>query len=247
MFGLIKKAFTPTPIATVADVHEDFDTAHERILTKSRAIVEEAKQILNREIVKEDENLSRLEKMGFSNLPQVKEKKEVEELIETATDSLKTGEREAKRVLAYLEKYPNNKFINQEELTEICRRYGLVTGTPAEFIGEIPLKNQKEILEFKLHENDYFYYTTSRYGERKTTKKAYEEYKRESNCADTVYCEKDPKLYIVGTIDQFDMQGKKISADFRIVDEDPVVLAEVEGGYIIVSKWGAEADLKEFN
>ena len=59
----------------------------------------------------------------------------------------------------------------------------------------------------------------------------------------------DPTFMVVGTLDQFDMTGMKVDSQYRIVSDnpDPVVLAQVKGGFLIVTKWGAEADIQEFH
>jgi len=54
-------------------------------------------------------------------------------------------------------------------------------------------------------------------------------------------------IMIVATKDEFDMQGRTLENDWEIKElpKDPIVLYPVNGGYLIVSKWGPEAEIDE--
>jgi len=54
-------------------------------------------------------------------------------------------------------------------------------------------------------------------------------------------------IMIVATKDEFDQKGLQLSNGWELKElpKDPIVLYPVSGGFLIVSKWGAEADIDE--
>ena len=54
-------------------------------------------------------------------------------------------------------------------------------------------------------------------------------------------------IMIVATKDEFDQKGLQMSNGWELKElpKDPIVLYPVSGGFLIVSKWGLEADLDE--
>jgi hypothetical protein len=118
-------------------------------------------------------------------------------------------------LLYYKSKYLY-KFIDYENVYKLCKKYKLILAPVNRFIGEIPEKNQKEILNFKFDIKDY-----------DTTK--------ESNYVNGV------NLLIVATPDLIDKTGMRIQG-IELVKDDPIVLQQVNGGYLIVTAWGNEAN-----
>lgn len=225
MFNLINKTVQSVkelqkPIATVEEIHREFDSASERIL-------EEANAILEKESSKDKEEIRKLKELGFIKLNSVKELEEEEEKKAEATKN-------AELISYYKKQYPNNKFISKTEVERICKKYGLIMGSSSDYIGEIPPKNRKEIIEFKLKDKkDYADYTTD----------GIILFAREYGKTGLEY--KSTSLQIIATPDQFDLKDKIIS-NYRIIAKDPIVLHPVNGGYLIVSKWGNEENLNEF-
>lgn len=225
MFNLINKTVQSVkelqkPIATVEEIHREFDSASERIL-------EEANAILEKESSKDKEEIRKLKELGFIKLNSVKELEEEEEKKAEATKN-------AELISYYKKQYPNNKFISKTEVERICKKYGLIMGSSSDYIGEIPPKNRKEIIEFKLKDKkDYADYTTD----------GIILFALEYGITGLEY--KSTSLQIIATPDQFDLKDKIIS-NYRIIAKDPIVLHPVNGGYLIVSKWGNEENLNEF-
>jgi len=112
--------------------------------------------------------------------------------------------------------YPIHKFITREQVKDICKKYGLVFGKTEWYIGEIPDKNKMEITKFKLREAD------------KQTREPF---------------------MIVATEKEFDIERFDLKNttgwELKPLPKDPIVLAPVLGGYLVVSKWGKEEDLPE--
>lgn len=153
--------------------------------------------------------------------------------------------------------YPAHHFITEEAVKNLCEKYGLVWAKPENFAGDIPEKNVREIEKFIVRYNTrkYEWNIDESFGswlpykptwfERWLLKKkkghrihrpnAFHEDRRMTTtltiCA--------PKSHIFLESNQRIVNGR--------VEEipDPVVLHEIEGGYIIVTKWGPEAEDEE--
>lgn len=209
------------PTATIEEIHTEIDTASERILAQANEILAEAD-------IDRDDSLLALSRIGFKSAKGVSESLEQRGKKETAR-------KEARLVKKYFALYPFNKFITKDELARICRKYGLVIGEPGHFSGQIPEVNRAEILGFRVWAEDnrdkLWRSFLSIFGKK--------------------YKPNPKRIKIVATIDQFEAgAGYRWAVDpgtqeLKLVDPDPVVLFDVDEGYIIVSKWGAEADIEE--
>ncbi len=222
------------PTETIQDIHDEFDNSVDKIL-------EQANDILNKEELQDKEEIKELEKLGFTNLDSVilynkinKEKQEAEESLKIVNN--------------YKEKYPDNKFINKIEIQRICKKYGLIFGKSSNYIGDIPIKNRKEIVSFKLKEEDFVYYILGDFGS--VYSESYEKYKKQEDKSSLTYAynvvHKNQEMVIVATPDLFNLKNKEIeNFEIKIIEKDPIVLHPVNGGYLIISKWGSEENIDE--
>lgn len=131
---LISKNHSYPPI--VEEIHNEFYNAADKLL-------EEAKQILKDAEVKDVEKGQRLKKLGFIKAQQVNES---EQIIEQT----KLSQKQIELISYYSQHYPNNKFITQQQVKEICEKYNLVLGQVEWYKGFVPEKNLLEIENFKL-------------------------------------------------------------------------------------------------
>lgn len=117
--------------ALVEEIHAEFDSAQDRLLKR-------AYQILSVETSPTELAGKKLLELGFTNAPQVLAytKKSTEVALSTQT---------AKLIQLYQTKYPTLKFITEDELARICKKYGLVFAPVSAYIGEVPSKNIEEI------------------------------------------------------------------------------------------------------
>lgn len=117
----------------------------------------------------------------------------------------------------YAQRYPQNRFITEEILKQLCNKYGLFHGKPGLYIKDIPEKNMIEMANFKCSTEDLL---LSRSG----------------------YPHTESAFSIVASLDDFVKQDNiKIVADYRLVKDDPIILYSVNGGYLCVTAWGPEA------
>ena len=243
MFNAIKRAFA-API-TVKQIHNEFDSAVEILISKALEInpIDEEKHIT-------------LKELGFAKSSHVKK---MSYIIESREKNAKIAE----RVNYFSQHYPFNKFITAELAENICKKYGLVLGDASNFIGHIPDKNIKEISSFNLRQEDMvkhvnYWYVTEYRGMgydikrvEKGTPGAIFGYPRWSQnfyvsgeSENEVDYIKEP-FKMVAPVKDFDMTGKRLSGVYIQDIPDPIVLQPVDGGYLIVSKWGDEASDKD--
>lgn len=244
----VKKSFEPVkdPQVLIAEIHNSFDTANEKLLNDAKAILAGSYDI---------EKGERLKKIGF-----VSAKKAVE--ASSIIAEKEKNEELAKLIEYYQINYPNNKFITEEKTKEICQKYGLLCAGIEYYISDVPEKNLAEIEKFKLREQDmkkveygwfkwelrhkYHYLVPSSkedggmYGYPLRDALGVVFSKAEET--ETHHFDK-PKLKICASAKDFDTKNMRITDGYKLELNlpDPIVLQPVKGGYLVVSKWGLEA------
>lgn len=136
--GSAKKAYPKE----VLEIHKEFDTAGQKLL-------EEAQEIILKSESSTIDKAKRLISLGFK---QTKEAAEGDRIIKQSAASKEV----LKLVRHYRSRYPNNKFISDEQVKAICYKYNLVCGGVSRFKGFVPEKNLLQIEQFKLKEGDIF-------------------------------------------------------------------------------------------
>lgn len=244
MLQLIKKAFTPKMStakmnAVIAEIHNEFDTAGEMLL-------KEAKAILANELP--SDKGERLKKLGFVSSEsavrysdEIKNRKEKEEI--------------AKLIEYYQIYYPSYKFINEEVVKSICEKYGLLSGDVSFYKGDVPEKNVLEMESFKLRQEDMEAYNPYREEQESYLRMAslrqfmgsitYPQYTTRTSEQYSEVKYRQPMFKICAPEKDFDTRMlNKVGHKLELHIPDPIVLQPVKGGYLIVSKWGLEAEDK---
>lgn len=219
----------------IAEIHNDFDTASEKLL-------QEAKEIIGS---KDTGKADRLRQLGFTKSLPVKE---TEEMLKTQMK----GKWLAERVAYFSQWYPHNKFITEEAVEAICNKYGLVFADAGYYKGDVPEKNLREMEQFVLRKEDM---TERRFdladairnlqirmiGGIQWNPFAMDLAERVIDRREEPVAEK-ARFKICAPESEFDMtlltkKGYKLELNVP----DPIVLQPVQGGYLIVTKWGLEA------
>jgi hypothetical protein len=188
----------------ITQVHTEFATAGEKLY-------QEALLIINSQKILNDEKVQRLINLGFTATKEVIE-------AETIIKNRKINEKIVKQVSYYRENYPFQKFITQDQVTIICKKYGLIQGSIDQYTGFVPEKNLKTMESFELKERDA---------------------KKLSYNAGF-----DNQFQIAAPQKDFKISDRQEVKNHKIVDKpvpDPVILAPVVGGFLIVTAWGDEA------
>lgn len=147
MFNLFKPKVAATKVVESKPVNGVYPKIvheiHNEFLTAGDKILEQAKNVLNESAKKIIEKGHRLSAIGFKSVPEVMQAVGI-----FVTDKI------AKLVEYYLVNYPNNKFITEEQVRDICIKYNLFCGDILLFKGFVPDKNLTQIEEFKLKDCD---------------------------------------------------------------------------------------------
>ena len=210
----------------VAEIHAEFNFASDNLL-------KEANRILKKDLIAE-----KLFKAGFTSIGRVK-----------AMEQHNDFKRMAETVKHYQEKYPLYKFIAPEQVKSVCKKYNLYCGNVGMYIGDIPDKNIREILKFKLKEEDapsketgwvHSSNNQTNFDEILLAEGKWCEKKEE------VFLDREKQMSICAPKEMFDMSNSWDNSAIGVKDGfmlvlDPIVLQPVKGGYLVVSKWGLEA------
>jgi tetratricopeptide (TPR) repeat protein len=210
-------------------IYNDVYSAQEILLQEAKSILEKAIDVNQEKYVL----LEEMNRLGFANAEEVKAFTEYKQKMQKQKDI-------SEAIKYYKETYPFNKFINEESVDVICKKYGLVLSTVDNYIAEIPLKNQKEIISFRVKEKDVrIPYEAFRNFRPRLMSLRYPmsvDFINEKE-VDNMVCGKD--LLIIAPKHKF-KKGLVQEGNVLKID-DPIVLQPVKHGYCIVSSWGLEA------
>jgi len=143
--------------------------------------------------------------------PQVRKVKKYDELIKNRSELID-------KINSYSELFPKNPFITKEEVKRIAEKYNLYVGNIDRFVNaDIPNKNLDEILEFNAL------------------------YKKQYAGALDTFKFLPATYHVMAQYDMFDVTRTRLDGPFIIEDKDPIVFAEIDGDYIIVTAWGDDA------
>ena len=119
--------------ATAKDIHNECDKQAEVLVKEAHSIIEKSQK-------RDSAIIAKIKKMGFTNSTSIKDD---EKAVRFASNALR-----------YKLLYPQNNFLTEEAIKKICEKYGLLFAQATDFIGEIPEKNQIEMANFKLADED---------------------------------------------------------------------------------------------
>ena len=123
----------------IREIHWSFDSAADSILKESLTVIEKIK-----EGEKEDfDKIKKLKDKGFPQCGNVTNVRELNERRQQLSEMTKIVE-------FWSVNYPQYKFVTDEQVKNICKKYGLVNVVSHRFKGEIPMKNVDEILNFEI-------------------------------------------------------------------------------------------------
>lgn len=240
MLKLFKKIIKPhakTETEIIQEIHDAFNNEVNNLLKEASiytVVSDEERRLLGK--------AERLKAVGFTSAESVRAAKITEEDIAEN----KRKENLAKDIIYFSRKYPMNKYINEDGVRKICKKYGLIYGNSWNYIGDIPEKNLSDIEEFerKFDVRDKVYRVHTY---RTSYTVSYLEWalsKTDNTTSIDSYC-------IVAPIKMFNTEYMKVENHKLVTDvKDPIVLLPVRGphgtlGYLIVTAWGLEAQDEE--
>jgi len=156
MFNILKKKTKPikekTKPITIAEIHNTFYTEVDRLLKFAQD---------QKEVKVKDEDLrkkaDRLRKLGFNATKEVSRDSKNRHLEEIETYKLNEKRNLVEAINYFSMKYPHYKFITEDSVKKLCKKYNLVYSTVDRYIGNVPDVNLEHIEKFKVDENDACY------------------------------------------------------------------------------------------
>lgn len=118
----------------IEQIHNDFDSAHIKLL-------DEAKKIISKEseqLTKEEQRIIRLKTIGFTQALSVNQ------TVQKVNLSVKNKE-QADLIQYYQQTYPFLQFITESEINRICNKYNLIHAPVSHYTGDVPEKNLIDI------------------------------------------------------------------------------------------------------
>ncbi len=137
-------------VASVEEIHKEFDTAQDRILDECDQILADLKIPTETQVEKK---AKMLEELGFVNSETVEQAKRLKENSKEIKQKIDITARQAETIKYFKQKYPFEKFITTEELDRICNKYNLIHAPVSNYIKDIPEKNVLEMKNCKKLEN----------------------------------------------------------------------------------------------
>lgn len=148
--NLLTKLFSSSPKvdeqAIIAEIHNEFDTAQDKLLQQAKQILSELDKF---QINKSEIEAMRLQNIGFVNTPLVKKMSEFSVKRQDKESQIVKTKKEAELIQHYQFTYPLMKFLTIEELERICNKYNLIYAPVGNFIKDVPEKNITEIEKSK--------------------------------------------------------------------------------------------------
>lgn len=263
MLSLLNKK---TEQQIVAEIHNEFDTAEDRLLKQAEMLLTELNIPTESSIEKKAETLKSL---GFVNSETVKQAEKLSTTRKKEEERLVATKELAETIQYYKQNYPFQKFLTESELERICKKYNLVFAPVANYIKDVPEKNINEInkcpsLKPKDNPTNIYIHTISKLKNRisnvkiKTTEndghlgansllkkyKINESSEYNSINVETVTIKRDG-LFIAAPKLHFKLNGllnKKYGFfNFTVEHKDPIVFRYCRSGVQVLSKWGLEA------
>lgn len=124
----------------VEEIHSEFNTASEKLLA-------EAEEFFKNVTAPNLQKASLLSKLGFTKTREAVEAQEYtreERKKKTVMENLRY----------YSMHYPNNKFITEKQVFDICEKYDLICGEVSRYKGFVPQEKLDHIAAFNLKEQD---------------------------------------------------------------------------------------------
>lgn len=263
MLNLFKATKTEQQI--IQEIHNEFDTAEDRLLQAAKDIISYRNPLNNRKA-------ERMAAIGFVNSEPVLKHLENKNVL------VKNKE-QASLIEYYKQTYPFQKFITEDELNRICKKYRLAYKPVENYAKDIPEKNLTEIEQAKerlwrdnpeniiwceLKRDNSFFLTSANGtwsgiwgsdwyripkridGKHFGSRYSADEYLRTEMGFGSHYLTKSVKnytqdrqgLFICAPASHFKGHDKSI---FMTEVKDPIVFRYCKGGIQVLSKWGLEA------
>lgn len=246
----------------IEEIHETFYTEVDRLLADAKILnsleTDKGELMLKQE---------KLKSLGFRSTQEVVEAEKEKDRLSSLESENNSKNTLTEAINYFSFKYPFYKFITEESVKKICKKYNLVYSEVGRYIGTVPDANIEQMQNFKIQDTDKCYelsviddfrFTRSDRFFKRSYKSFvdFEKFKNErdseSHRLRSTYSSRfhfsKCSLEICAPIKDFNTEGMEIK-DFKLSKieiPDPVVLQPVffkgKKHYLIVTAWGIEAE-----
>lgn len=218
---------------TIEQIHGEFNSAADNALSEAKRIIATADET-------KMSKAERLKKLGFHQSADVAQTSEILQK-KKEHDHLMTV------IMDYSVKYPNNKFITEAQVKQICEKYKLICGEIGLFKGFVPESKLQMIEAFSVKDEDVKKEVSTRdwsdYHSRLAFSRMPNYFTSQQQPSHERPKAKPVGLMICAPSKDFDLSRMDV-VGYKLVEKhipDPVVLQPVKHGYLIVAAWGDEA------
>jgi hypothetical protein len=127
--------------AVIQEIHDSFDNAQEVLLQEAKDFLASAESFH----IPQEDIADRYAALGFNNIPIVKETATLKIQRDTLEHQKVTTKEQADMINHYKNTYPFLKFLTENKLDVICKKYNLVYAPVTNYIETVPEKNLIEI------------------------------------------------------------------------------------------------------
>jgi hypothetical protein len=127
---------------TVEQIHNEIDTAQDRLICQAEKLLAELQIPTETHIEKKADQLLSL---GFKNSETVKSAESLKEKRKAVQSQVISTKEQADLLQYYKQTYPFQKFLTEAELERICTKYRLIHAPVRNYIKDVPEKNVVEM------------------------------------------------------------------------------------------------------
>lgn len=140
MLSLFKKK--PIHNFTVQDIHNEFDSVEDELLRQAESLLKELNIPTETAI---EQKAKKLIDIGFKKSSTVKQAEKLANNRKEIEMVMVKTKHQAELIRYYKQNYPFQKFLTEDELDRICRKYNLIYAPIDNYIEDVPDKNINEI------------------------------------------------------------------------------------------------------
>jgi len=135
---MLKQIITHYQNRIVKQIHAEFDTAEDRLLTQADELLQSLSIPTESAI---SDKAQRLHRIGFVKSETVTQHEKIKQRQQQEQTKLVQTREFADLIRYYMQVYPFQKFLSEPELDRICAKYSLVYAPIANYIKDVPAKN----------------------------------------------------------------------------------------------------------
>lgn len=129
----------------IKELHNEFDSAPERLLKEALAIISQNEKIKVGVESSLEDKAKRLKRLGFNSTDVVLKLNEIKNRNEQKDQVIQEETEKAKIFEFYNKRFPECKFLPEDEFNRICHKYGLVYAPVEHYTQTVPDENLEEI------------------------------------------------------------------------------------------------------